>query len=243
MNNIKKIEQILPATRALVTNEFISEHKLSKADISRILGVSPAAITQYTKEKRGVLSNELNKNGKIKLIIEDLAEHLKDKHSKEGQLRRNMTIIDASHNILVIIEGSEKIKSKNTRQKESKKNIILKERLETELREAQKSLEIANKIEDGFGKLLFKEIASDSMRHAEIVSQIMREEDVSNWRLNPKLKKHVKEMIDEEENASEQSLMKILKPKHPAIRAIVQSVDQDELKHKKMLKTFSKYIE
>ena len=50
-------------------------------------------------------------------------------------------------------------------------------------------------------------------------------------------------MIDEEENASEQSLMRMLKPKHPALRAIVQSVDQDELKHKNMLKTLSKYLE
>ena len=80
------------------------------------------------------------------------------------------------------------------------------------------------------------------MRHAEIVSQIMREEDVDNWRLNPRLKKNVEEMIDEEENASEQSLMRMLKPKHPALRAIVQSVDQDELKHKNMLKTLNKYL-
>ena len=243
MTNIKKIEQIVSATRALITKELISEHKLNKINISKILGVSPAAITQYTNEKRGVISNELNDNKKVELIIKDLADHLKDKQSKEGQPRRNMTIIDASYNISAIIEGSENVKVKNTNHKESKKNIILKDRLETELREAQKSLEIANKIDDGFGKLLFKEIASDSMRHAEIVSQIMREEDVDNWRLNPRLKKNVEEMIDEEENASEQSLMRMLKPKHPALRAIVQSVDQDELKHKNMLKTLSKYLE
>tara|TARA_B100001013_G_scaffold163810_1_gene98018 strand:- start:98 stop:802 length:705 start_codon:yes stop_codon:yes gene_type:complete len=234
---------MISATRALLTKELISEHKLNKVNISKILGVSPSAITQYTNEKRGAISNELNDNKKVELIIRDLADHLKDKQSKEGQPRRNMTIIDASYNILAIIEGSQNAKVKNTNHKESKKNIILKDRLEIELREAQKSLEIANKIDDGFGKLLFKEIASDSMRHAEIVSQIMREEDVDNWQLNPRLKKNVKEMIEEEENASEQSLMKILKPKHPALRAIVQSVDQDELKHKNMLKTLSKYIE
>ena len=233
---------MISATRALLTKELISEHKLNKVNISKILGVSPSAITQYTNEKRGAISNELNDNKKVELIIRDLADHLKDKQSKEGQPRRNMTIIDASYNILAIIEGSQNAKVKNTNHKESKKNIILKDRLEIELREAQKSLEIANKIDDGFGKLLFKEIASDSMRHAEIVSQIMREEDVDNWQLNPRLKKNVEEMIDEEENASEQSLMRMLKPKHPALRAIVQSVDQDELKHKNMLKTLNKYL-
>ena len=59
MTNTKKIEQIVSATRALVTKELISKHELNKINISKILGVSPAAITQYTNEKRGAISLSL----------------------------------------------------------------------------------------------------------------------------------------------------------------------------------------
>ena len=50
-------------------------------------------------------------------------------------------------------------------------------------------------------------------------------------------------MIEEEENASEQSMTKLVKTSHPAVRALLQSVDQDEMKHKKMLKSLSKYLD
>ena len=50
-------------------------------------------------------------------------------------------------------------------------------------------------------------------------------------------------MIQEEENASEQLMVKLVKTKHPAVRALLQSIDQDEMKHKKMLRSLKKYLE
>ena len=121
---------------------------------------------------------------------------------------------------------------------------ILQDRVEAELREARTSLNMANKIEDGFGKLLFKGIASDSIRHAEIVSQVIRDQEtVGSFRLDKQLKRYLKQMIQEEENASEQLMIKLVKTKHPAVRALLQSIDQDEMKHKKMLRSLSKYLE
>ena len=103
---------------------------------------------------------------------------------------------------------------------------------------------MANKIEDGFGKLLFKGLASDSIRHAEIVSQVIRDQEtVDSFRLDKQLKRYLKQMIQEEENASEQLMIKLVKTKHPAVRVLLQSIDQDEMKHKKMLRSLSKYLE
>ena len=103
---------------------------------------------------------------------------------------------------------------------------------------------MANKVDDGFGKLLFKGLASDSIRHAEIISQIIRDKDtVEKFELDKKLKKFLKQMIEEEENASEQSLIKIVKTEHPAVRVLLQSVDQDEIKHKRMLKSLSSHLD
>ena len=137
--------------------------------------------------------------------------------------------------------------NQGVKEKEKKmdpKTRILQDRVEAELREARTSLNMANKIEDGFGKLLFKGLASDSIRHAEIVSQVIRDQEtVGSFKLDNKLKKYLKQMIEEEENASEQSMTKLVKTSHPAVRALLQSVDQDEMKHKKMLKSLSKYLD
>jgi len=242
MKNPRSVEQILPAVRSLLAKELINNHNVSKTNVSKILGISPAAITQYTNNKRGGLANEIVNNKEILPIISSLAEHFVDKTKKEGELRRSMTIIETSENILLILNNQNIVKNKT---KKIDSNIkLLQARVDVELREAKISLEMANKVEDGFGKLLFKGLASDSIRHAEIVSQVIRDKDtVDRFQLDRKLKKYLKQMIEEEENASDQLLIKMVKTKHPAVRVLLQSVDQDEMKHKKMLKSLSKHLD
>ncbi|MBS58020.1 MAG: hypothetical protein CL735_04590 [Chloroflexi bacterium] len=241
MSEIRNVEQILPAVRSLIAKELINNHNVSKADVSKILGISPAAVTQYTKNKRGSYADKLEKNKEVRPIIASLAEHFSNKKKKEGEMRRNMTIIETSENIISIINNQGIV---DEEKKADPKTKILQERVEAELREARTSLNMANKIEDGFGKLLFKGIASDSIRHAEIVSQVIRDQEtVSSFKLDRQLKKYLKQMIEEEENASEQSMTKLVKTSHPAVRALLQSVDQDEMKHKRMLKSLSRYLD
>ena len=241
MSEIKNVEKILPAVRSLLAKELINNHKVSKADVSKILGISPAAVTQYTTNKRGSYADKLANNKEVPPIIASLAEHFANKKKKEGEVRRNMTIIETSENIISIINNQG---IKDNEKQSDPKTRILQDRVEAELREARISLNMANKIDDGFGKLLFKGLASDSIRHAEIVSQVIRDQEtVGSFKLDRQLKKYLKQMIEEEENASEQSMTKLVKTSHPAVRALLQSVDQDEMKHKKMLKSLSKYLD
>ena len=241
MSKIRNVEQILPAVRSLLAKELINNHNVSKADVSKILGISPAAVTQYTKNKRGNYADKLEKNKEVLPIIASLAEHFANKKKKEGEMRRNKTIIETSENIISIINNQG---INGEKKKLDPKTKILQDRVEAELREARTSLNMANKIEDGFGKLLFKGLASDSIRHAEIVSQVIRDQEtVGSFKLDKQLKRYLKQMIEEEENASEQSMTKLVKTSHPAVRALLQSVDQDEMKHKKMLKSLSKYLD
>jgi len=65
MKNPRSVEQILPAVRSLLAKELINNHNVSKTNVSKILGISPAAITQYTNNKRGGLANEIVNNKEI----------------------------------------------------------------------------------------------------------------------------------------------------------------------------------
>ena len=84
MSKIRNVEQILPAVRSLLAKELINNHNVSKADVSKILGISPAAVTQYTKNKRGSYADKLGKNKEVLPIIASLAEHFANKKKKEG---------------------------------------------------------------------------------------------------------------------------------------------------------------
>ena len=127
MSKIRNVEQILPAVRSLLAKELINNHNVSKADVSKILGISPAAVTQYTKNKRGNYADKLEKNKEVLPIIASLAEHFANKKKKEGEMRRNMTIIETSENIISIINNQLiKVKEKKFDQKTN----ILQDRVE-----------------------------------------------------------------------------------------------------------------
>ena len=87
MQKMKNVEQILPAVRSLLAKELIQSHNVTKADVSKILGISPAAVTQYTTNKRGNYADELGKNREVRPVIASLAEHFSNKKKKEGRKR------------------------------------------------------------------------------------------------------------------------------------------------------------
>ena len=46
-------------------------------------------------------------------------------------------------------------------------------------------------------------------------------------------------MEEEEERTAEEHLSRLIKTKHPAIKALLRSIDADEEKHTRMLKSLS----
>jgi predicted transcriptional regulator len=49
------VKHILPAIRVLVMKELIEKYSMRKVDASAIMELTPAAITQYLKGKRGTM--------------------------------------------------------------------------------------------------------------------------------------------------------------------------------------------
>src|SRR5207302_9332845 len=74
-------------------------------------------------------------------------------------------IIIASKSIMMLEETSQK--------REKQVVEVLRQRLELELRASERCLESAVKFDDQYSKLLLRMIAADSMRHADVVSQII----------------------------------------------------------------------
>ena len=64
---------LIPAVRKELAKIFITKYKLNQREIAKILGVTEAAVSQYTKSKRG---NEILFSKKNLLIIEKTASKI-----------------------------------------------------------------------------------------------------------------------------------------------------------------------
>ena len=241
MKSIKSVEQILPSIRALLAKELVSKHGYSKKKVSEVMGITPSAVTQYSKRRRGLQGDVLISRREIRLLVSDLATSIA---GQRGMKLENVSnrIIDLSYQVLAILKGSAPAmeRSKETSTGDKSTLNLLRLRLETELREAQRSLEVANSLEDSFAKMLFREIATDSMRHADIVTHLIESLDsVKSLRVDSSMRAHLDQMMIEEDQAADQHLSKLVRVKHPAVKALLRSVDADEDKHRKMLRILS----
>jgi len=79
-------------------------------------------------------------------------------------------------------------------------------------------------------------IAADSMRHADVVSQIISWTELPN---EPIMKVPKREFLDAilqiEDKASEQSLKDTVKISHPVARLLLEWIDADEKKHERII--------
>ena len=113
---------------------------------------------------------------------------------------------------------------------------LLRERLQLELSAAEKYLELANKTSDDHTKLLLRMIASDSIRHGDVVSQVISwlEAD-SKRKFELPGKELLESMLEMEDSAKEASLRESIKVDHPVARLLLEWIDMDEAKHGKMV--------
>ncbi|AAY80687.1 transcriptional regulator [Sulfolobus acidocaldarius] len=56
------VKELLPAIRAIIAEKLVVERKISIYKTSELLGVTPAAIENYIKKKRGTSIQQLLKN-------------------------------------------------------------------------------------------------------------------------------------------------------------------------------------
>ena len=66
-------QNILPAVRALLAMELMEKHKMTQGKVAEKLGVSQAAVSQYTRAIRGSKTKALLNDSDVKKFIKTLA--------------------------------------------------------------------------------------------------------------------------------------------------------------------------
>jgi len=229
LNEIK-VEEILPTLRSHLASLLISRYSLSKKDAAALLGVTPAAVTQYLKGRRGTKLRNILK-GEVLLVVEELTRKI------AGGLERSaieLNLLDVAKQIISLSRGlGEKPRVEGElNELASQLNI----RRILELKTAQRCLKATDSLRDELLDLLLRQIASDSLRHADIVSHILARLDrLKELRFSAAEYDVLKNVLEIEDETIELVLDR-LEGCSPVVKALLKSIDMDEDKHTKILK-------
>ncbi|OGD54998.1 hypothetical protein A3K81_04415, partial [Candidatus Bathyarchaeota archaeon RBG_13_60_20] len=67
------VQYILPALRVAITRELVETYGFKKSKVADLMGLTPAAITQYINLTRGDNLNVIENSGRVKELVSDLA--------------------------------------------------------------------------------------------------------------------------------------------------------------------------
>lgn len=230
--DIKSEERLIPVIRARLA-EKLSEQGFTVKEIAQTLNVTSAAVTQYLKKKRGSESMGVTAaDSLIDPLVEKLIKRVK---SGLGGIETT-ELLEAARQVMVISAGRKIAHDKQDEPERNQSLELLRRRLQLELTAAEKYLELANKTSDDYTKLLLRMIASDSIRHADVVSQIISWLEAGNRSdFEVPSRGLLESMLSIEDSANEESLRETVDVAHPVARILLEWIDTDEAKHGKVV--------
>jgi uncharacterized protein len=228
----KSEERLIPMIRARLAERLVKEGFRPK-EAAAALNVTQAAVTQYLKRKRGTNTAAL---ASIDHLIDPLAEKLvKRLHSGLGGIETT-ELVETARQVMVMNRGRMIVQENPERPERDEALRILRERLRLELTAAEKYLELSNRTADDYSKMLLRMIAADSIRHGDVVSQVMSWLEAgreSDFELPGKA--ILESLIALEDSANEASLTDSIHIGHPIAQLLFQWIDADEEKHEKIV--------
>jgi len=224
-------EKLIPGIRASLAKK-LAHQGFRPSEIAKALRVTQPAVTQYIKGRRGGVIRGVPK---IDVFVDPLAERIGER-MRSGQGVETTELLETARQIIVMNSNRTFVGSEATEPRRGRLLDLLRIRLKLELDAAEKYLELANRVSDDYTKLLLRMIAADSIRHGDVISQLMSwlqagggaEGSIPDEAL-------LKSMLSIEDSAGEASLTKEVEVDHPVARLLLRWIDIDEGKHERMV--------
>jgi predicted transcriptional regulator len=227
----KSEERLIPMIRARLAERLIKEGFRPK-EAAAALNVTQSAVTQYLKRKRG---GNAPSPVSIDRLIDPLAEKLVRRVRSGLGGVETTELMEAARQVLVMSRGRTVAQAPNRPERDVALRT-LRERLRLELTAAEKYLELSNKTADDYSKMLLRMIAADSIRHGDVVSQVISWLEAGREaEFEMPGRAILESLVALEDSAHEASLTESVRIGHPIARLLFQWIDADEEKHEKVV--------
>lgn len=231
-SRIASEERLLPVVRATLARK-LAKRGFRVSEIARALKVTHAAVAQYLGGKRGASAQRMLN---LDTLVEPLAEKLSER-IRRGASVETVELLEAARQAMVMSTGQALAGRASTKARDEASLDLLRGRLRLELDAAEKYLALANRTSDEYTKLLFRMIAADSIRHGDVVSQLISWLESGGTGSGSIPEESVlKSVVALEDSAGEESLMKEVDVDHPVAQLLLRWIDIDESKHDRMVR-------
>lgn len=224
-------EKLVPAIRSRIAVRLHSMGYRVR-DIATVIGTTQPAVIQYLNGRRGLYTKD---EGLLDKLIEPLVLRAVEMINSDNGKIEPVELLEIAKQLAVIRTGKRYIQSEGRTTDELL--LLLRRRLQLELSAAEQYLELSKRTSDDYTRLLLRMIASDSIRHGDIVSQMISWVE-SGREISASLpdRAFLEGMLSIEDRASESSLAEKVRTDHPIAGLLLEWIDEDEKKHERTMK-------
>jgi len=230
--------------QALAAREAVEQLGLSSRRCAGLLGLAPSAVSQYLSGKRverrflAYASNE-----QARAIARRTVEQLME--AQETGRNRTRVVLEGAAELSELPEASERhgLPSRSTAETSSSSELRrlskwLRQRVKAEQVAVTQCMRLAQRARDELTRALLRQIASDSLRHAEIVASLVPYIDrgVSGAYASGITPKEVEALIEGERRAEAQADSESTRHLQGTMAILIASMEADERKHAELLR-------
>jgi predicted transcriptional regulator/rubrerythrin len=230
--------------QALAAREGVEQLGLSSRRVAELLGLAPSAVSQYLSGKRverGFLAYASNEQARA--IARRTMEGLIEAQEASGPPTR--VILEGAAALSELPESPERRTLATPKEPGGDTSVQMRElakwlrqRVKAEQVAVTQCMRLAQKARDELTRALLRQIASDSLRHAEIVASLAPYIDrgVSGAYASGITRKEIEALIEGERRAEAQADSASAQRLQGTMALLISSMEADERKHAELLR-------
>ena len=237
---IRSFGSILNATRTAIAVQLVKELEKSNNDVSVALGITPSAVSQYVKGKRGASLRKSASDLKgFDKAVKDTAVTVAGLMEIKEYERCQGAIIKMAQDLVGFPSENETGGPPKDTHSSMEVKTILSERIKKEHDSAMYFLGFAQNTGNYFARILFRQIATDSLRHADIVQVLLERVDKPRPAEHRKIPMEiVDKLLEKAKEHKETSINEIKGRLGPEASLLIESIEMDDKEQIVLLKKF-----
>jgi len=224
--------------QALIARELVENLGVSTRRTAELLGLAPSAVSQYLGGKRRErLLDDFGSRPAVTAVAHRAAVVLAQ--TPKGADPPARVVLEAAARVSEEIMGSRVDSGSGPRRARIDRAVLgrLRERVAAEQAAVTACMQLAQKARDELTRAIFRQIASDSLRHAEIVASlaIYLEAGTSRSLVSGIERADVEALIRREHDAESEASGHLSVGLGGVMKLLAQSMADDEEKHERLL--------